>query len=52
MINEGGKHPIWNQNFEIGIKSMDDNIIFKCMDEDLVCDEIIGEAQIKISKLI
>ncbi len=52
MINEGGKHPIWNQSFDIEVKSLNDNLIFKCMDEDLIYDELIGESQIQISKLI
>ena len=52
MINEGGKHPIWNQSFDIDVKSMDDNIILKCMDEDLIYDELIGESQIKNSQII
>ncbi len=46
MIKEGGKHPTWNQTFEVNISSMQDMLIFRCMDEDLIYDALVGEGSI------
>ena len=42
--HEEGKTPIWNEEFEIIIESLDDCIRFKCFDNDTIVDDLVGEA--------
>ena len=44
--SNAGKKPIWNETFQIDVKSLEDNLILAVMDADPMSDDIIGEATI------
>ena len=46
VVHEGGKHPIWNQSFDIQINSKLDVLELQCMDEDLIYDALVGEGSV------
>lgn len=35
-IKNGGKHPVWNQTFEIHLFSLNDEVKITCYDEDML----------------
>ena len=50
-----GKHPEWNETFEIFLlpSNSDVTINFTCYDEDVVMDDLVGEARsVRVSDLI
>ena len=46
MIKHGGKHPIWNESFQLSLNSIKDRIVITCYDKDLFNDDIIGTTTI------
>ena len=47
----GGKHPVWNETFDISIGSTGDDILFEVKDKDVVGVKMIGSTIIKTSSL-
>jgi len=48
---EEGKNPVWNEEFEFNIESLDDCIKIKCYDNDIIVDDLIGETIIPLSEI-
>ena len=48
----GGKFPTWNESFELDIKSVNDEIKLCAKDENIISNDFIGQAFIKVSSLI
>jgi len=44
-----GKHPIWNETFELMVDSMDHEIEFKLKDANIISDDFIAATFIKVS---
>ena len=51
VIQNGGKKPIWNDQFELDVISMTDELKFCCLDEDVWSNDVVGEAHINVSYL-
>ncbi len=49
---EGGMTPSWNNQLVIPIMSLDDELKISCFDEDLITDDLVGQALIKVSKIM
>ena len=47
----GGKNPRWGDQFEIPVSSMNDDIKFHVMDEDVTSSDFIGMTVLKVSSL-
>lgn len=45
----GGKKPIWNENFVIDVKNYNQNIIFQVYDEDTTSDDLVGSVTITVA---
>lgn len=53
VIRGGGKTPVWKETLEFAVQNRaSDSIRFRCMDEDLFSDDIIGEATVQIQYLL
>ena len=50
-IKSGGKHPVWNQMFEIHLFSLNDEVKITCYDEDMIKNDLVGERTIKVKSL-
>lgn len=45
-----GKHPVWNENFQLNISSLNDEVYFELMDRDTFSrDDLIGKAYVRAS---
>ena len=42
ILDEAGKHPVWNMSFDITIKNISDEITFIVYDKDLTDSDEIG----------
>ena len=51
VMNGAGKNPKWNEVWEVEIKDMDDSITLACMEKDIMKDDEIGSATIKLASL-
>jgi Ca2+-dependent lipid-binding protein len=51
VAEDQGKHPIWNQTFELMVHSMEDEIRFTVKDSDIGKDDYIAGVFMKISQL-
>lgn len=47
--NDAGKHPVWNEGFEIEIQYVGDDINFSVMDKDITKSEPIAYTNMKPS---
>lgn len=45
----GGKEPVWNQEFTFRIGSPSDDILIECKDDDVVGAKMIGRSTVKAS---
>ena len=45
----GGKNPVWNQEFTFRIGSTSDDILVECKDDDTIGAKMIGKSTIKAS---
>ncbi|TNV75905.1 hypothetical protein FGO68_gene12520 [Halteria grandinella] len=52
VASGGGKFPNWNETFELDICSVNDEIKLVAKDENIISDDFIGQAFIKVSSLI
>lgn len=48
----GGKNPVWNQEFSFRIGSPSDDILVECKDDDVVGAKLIGQSTIKASAFV
>ena len=48
----GGKNPVWGDEFECPIQNMNDDIHIKVVDEDVSSDDFIGMTILKVSSLV
>ena len=48
----GGKNPVWNQEFTFRIGSPSDDILIECKDDDVVGAKMIGRSTIKASAFV
>ena len=51
VLDGAGKHPIWNETFNLPVESMAEEVKIGCYDEDLIVDDLIGETTVTIAKL-
>jgi Ca2+-dependent lipid-binding protein len=51
VIPQGGQEPVWNDSFKISISPLEEQIFFKCFDEDLLDNDIVGETSLKVYHL-
>ncbi len=51
-IKNGGLLPEWNQLFQIPLNSEITVIQLKCMDEDLITNDLVGSCDIVVADLI
>lgn len=49
--SKGGSNPVWNETLEVPNVSPKDQLVIKCLDQDLGSDDLIGECSIPIFKL-
>jgi len=50
ILKKAGKHPKWNQTFNIEVKYIGDDLKIECWDyEKIGSNELIGETKIKVS---
>jgi Ca2+-dependent lipid-binding protein len=47
----GGKHPVWNETFELNINDANEQLKIQCLDEDWIVNDNIGETVIAIHVL-
>lgn len=51
-ISEGGFQPVWEETFEFPVDSRKEEWIkFQCYDEDIIVDDLVGEARFKIDQI-
>ncbi|CDW88292.1 c2 domain containing protein [Stylonychia lemnae] len=48
---DAGKHPVWDQLFQMQVINLNDELMIKVYDENLGTDDLIGMAIIKVSQL-
>lgn len=46
-----GKTPVWNESLEIPYVTVDDKILVKCVDEDVVCNDLVGERELSVGEI-
>lgn len=46
VLDEAGKKPIWNEDFEIKIEDLEDEITLTCYDEDVAVNDLVGDVKI------
>jgi len=47
-MNEAGKNPVWNENFDIPIQSMGDFLEISIFDEDNLTNDFVGSNQFTV----
>lgn len=52
VIDEGGRHPVWNETFTLPVNSQEDVILVKCFDEDVIMDDFVGEGTFTVEHLV
>tara|TARA_B110000285_G_C15028261_1_gene565322 strand:- start:326 stop:625 length:300 start_codon:yes stop_codon:yes gene_type:complete len=52
ILEEAGKHPVWNMNFDITIKNISDEITFIVYDKDITDSDEVGRRTLSIDQLI
>ena len=52
VIDEGGKHPVWNQTLEVPIDSIDENVEVRCYDEDVMMDDFVGSTSFPVRDML
>ena len=52
VLDEAGKHPVWNMSFDITIKNISDEITFVVLDKDLTDSDEIGRRTLQIKDII
>lgn len=50
--NDGGQLPSWNNTIAIPVYSLEEDLKITCFDEDLITDDLVGTALIKVGKLV
>jgi Ca2+-dependent lipid-binding protein len=48
---EGHTEPVWNQEINIPIYSLEEEIKIECIDIGIIYDELIGSTSLKISEV-
>ena len=51
-IDSAGKNPKWNQTFDISILDTRDEMIITVMNEDVMSDDKVGEATVRVADLL
>jgi Ca2+-dependent lipid-binding protein len=51
ICKNGGQHPIWNEKVELEYESNLEDMKLLCYDKDLIMNDIVGEAYIKLSQV-
>ena len=51
-LNYAGKEPKWNQKFVFDINSQDEDMMVRVWDKDLISNDAVGYASIRVSSLI
>lgn len=49
--DEAGKNPVWNETFQIDVRYIGDELKIEVIDEDVLTDDKVGEAKIKLYDL-
>ena len=52
ILDEGGKHPVWNMSFDISIKNISDEITFVVYDKDITMSDEIGRRTLIIKDIV
>jgi Ca2+-dependent lipid-binding protein len=50
--HEGGKKPIWEDEFQLEVLSPTEELTLRCWDQDLTTSDAVGFTKIKMSSLI
>ena len=50
-MHGAGKTPKWDQAFDIDVRNLEEDILLKVFDEDVVSSDLIGESTFKFSAL-
>ena len=51
-IDDGGKTPVWNQDFDINLPDKKRDVIFQVYDAGALADTIIGEANMPLKSVL
>lgn len=43
ILDEAGQHPVWNHSMAIPVHSLEDELMVKCFDEEIIIDQLVGE---------
>ena len=49
VCQEGGKNPVWNQNYTFSIFRLEENITLRCFSKSFIIDDFIGMEMLKVS---
>ena len=51
VLKSAGKTPVWDETFDLDIRYVGDDLQLDIMDEDIISNERIGSAIVKVSAL-